>query len=98
MIMDLAAAFPSVAISEATIDVYARELSDVPLALLKRSTSQALESCRFFPTVAELREKVDAMMSRTHQAPAYSCQKCFGSGWEQYRDDLNYNVARKCFH
>ncbi len=57
----MAAAYPAVGISEATIDVYVRELFDVPLAMLKRATSQALESCRFFPTVAELREKADAM-------------------------------------
>jgi hypothetical protein len=94
----MAAAFPSVLISEDTIDVFARELYDVPLVLLRRATTQAMESCRFFPTIAELREKIDAMVTRQYQAPSSSCPKCFGSGWEQYRDDLNYNVARKCYH
>src|ERR1043166_1167115 len=98
MIGKLAAGFPSVGISEDTIDVYVRELYDVPLTLLQRGVTQALESSRFFPTIAELREKIDAMVVKEYQAPAVTCPKCFGCGWEQYRDDFNYNAARRCYH
>lgn len=94
----LAAAYPAVAVTEETIDVYVRELYDVPLTLLQRGTTQALEACHFFPTIAELREKIDAMVTQQYQAPAFTCPKCFGCGMEQYRDDLGYNVARRCYH
>jgi len=94
----LAAGYPSTAISEQTIDVYVREMYDVPLTLLQRGTTQALESCRFFPTIAELREKIDAMVTQQYQAPSFNCLMCFGAGMEQYKDDLGYNVARRCYH
>ena len=98
MVSKMAAGYPSVAISEATIDVYVREMYDVPLTLLQRGTTQALEVCRFFPTIAELREKIDAMVTHQYQAPSFDCPKCFGAGMEQYKDDLGYNVARRCYH
>ena len=98
LIAKMATAFPSMAISEETIDTYVRELFDVPMVFLQRAITQALETAKFFPTIAELREKADAMVLREYQAPAISCQKCFGTGMEIYRDDLNYNVARRCYH
>ena len=30
--------------------------------------------------------------------PARDCTRCFGSGFEQYRDEDNYNRVRKCDH
>ena len=98
MIGKLASGYPSVAVTEETMDLYIRELYDVPLNLLQRGVAQALETCHFFPTIAELREKIDAMMSKQYQAPSFNCPKCFGCGMEQYRDDLGYNVARRCYH
>ena len=98
MITEMAAAFPTVVISEQTIEVFARELYDVPLVLLRRGTTEAMEACRFFPTIAELREKINAMVTKEYNAPSVTCPNCFGCGMEQYRDDLGYNVARRCYH
>jgi hypothetical protein len=94
----MAASFPMVTITDETIESYVSNLYDVPLAILNRATLAALETARFFPTIAEVREKADAMVARTVQAPAFSCPKCFGAGMEQYKDDLGYNFARRCYH
>lgn len=30
--------------------------------------------------------------------PAKDCQRCFGTGYEQYKDEDNYNQVRICDH
>jgi len=61
----LAASFPSAVVPAATLKVYARMLADIPLAVLDVVIEQCLAECKFFPTIAELRERVLA-----HATPA----------------------------
>lgn len=43
-------------LSEARIRVYYEDLQDIPTPLLRSALKQARQSCRFFPTVADIRQ------------------------------------------
>lgn len=57
----LAASFPSAKISSETISAYAQQLDDLPIALLDLAARQCAADCKFFPTMAELRERAAAI-------------------------------------
>lgn len=57
----LAASFPSVAITGATISAYVEMLKDIPLDVLDAAIRQVLAENKFFPSIAELREKALAL-------------------------------------
>lgn len=52
----LVSAYPNVKLAPATVSVYERILSEIPVEALEAATLQHIASSRFFPTVAELRE------------------------------------------
>jgi hypothetical protein len=52
----LAAAYPSFLLTRETIAVYQRVLSDVPDELLQHAALDTISKCKWFPTVAELRD------------------------------------------
>src|SRR5689334_3695070 len=52
----LAAAYPRFDLPEATIKIYQRLLADLEFDILKAATLQCATMCKFFPTVAEIRE------------------------------------------
>lgn len=97
LIGELAAGYPSVVIAEQTIEVYAKDLSDIPLDTLRAAIELCRRESRFFPTVPELRERADSIMPKTANKPPPDCPRCFGSGFEQYREGL-YATARRCDH
>ncbi len=65
----LAAAFPTFDLKKATIDVYADTLMDLDADLLATAAKQAIAECKFFPSVAELRERVHTISKRANDAP-----------------------------
>jgi len=55
----LSAAYPMFQIPEDTIELYAKELADVPAVELVDAAEEHIKRCRFFPTIAELRGVFD---------------------------------------
>lgn len=43
------------------VKIYAERLNDIPEAGIRAAVEQCIATCRFFPTIAELREAYDAM-------------------------------------
>ncbi len=66
----LAACYPHAQISSATIDAYVGMLRDVPLDVLGVAAQQCAVDCKFFPTVAEIRDKVALLTEREYLAAA----------------------------
>lgn len=57
----LVAAFPYAQIPKATVRVYEKALADVPIGILETVVAQCIADCKFFPTVAEIRERVSLL-------------------------------------
>ncbi len=57
VVTTLAAAFPHKDIEEATIRVYTDALADLPPEAVRVAGMVCLNRCRFFPSIAELREE-----------------------------------------
>lgn len=60
LMVKLAAAFPTARLTEATIRVYARALSDLTYPQLHQIFGRAVRECKFLPSVAELLSYVSA--------------------------------------
>ena len=56
ILRQLFAAYPSVQATPETIAMYVRLLSDIPPDELQTVVDQAVATCRFLPTIAELRD------------------------------------------
>lgn len=65
----MAAAYPGFNLRAETIAVYAELLADLDTDTLAVAAKQAVAESKFFPTVAELRERVIAMNKRAGGAP-----------------------------
>lgn len=52
----LKAAYPAATIPNETLTIYAEKLADIPAPLLDATVNRVIESSRFFPTIAELRQ------------------------------------------
>ncbi len=99
LITELTAAYPSVVVTEQTIDVYVRDLWDVPMRILKPAIEECRSELRFLPTVAEIRDKASAMAGAKADNPIFAnCKRCFGLGMEQFIDVDGYKVVRRCDH
>lgn len=58
LVTTLASLYPSTQIGKSTIGAYVSMLKDVPLGILQAAVDQISVESRFFPTVAEIRERV----------------------------------------
>lgn len=65
----LAAAYPRFDLPEATIKIYQRLLADLDFDLLKAATLQCATMCKFFPTVAEIRDAAVEIQTMTEGLP-----------------------------
>ncbi len=65
----LVAAFPAAEIGAETVKLYARMLADVPPEVLDAAVEQCIAECKFFPAVAELRDKALRLASAAGQHP-----------------------------
>ena len=52
----LTAAYPAANITNATMNVYYEHLKDIPIQVMERAAARIVETAKFFPSVAELRE------------------------------------------
>ncbi len=62
IITGIAAAYPNFTVPKATYQVYARLLADVQPDVLTAAAAKAAATCKFFPTVAEIREAATSLM------------------------------------
>lgn len=58
IIATLAAAYPAARFEAATVALYERMLADIPAAALDRAIQECIATCRYLPTIAEIRERV----------------------------------------
>lgn len=65
----MAAAYPTMTIKAETVDAYASLLEDIDADALAVAAKQAMAESRFFPTVAELRERVHAIRQQASGWP-----------------------------
>ena len=80
ILKQLFAAFPNTQISEGTVAVYMRLLADIPPESLQVAVDQAIATCRFLPTVAELRDTL-------HGLSAIG-QLSWGEAWENVQSEM----------
>lgn len=65
----LKAAYPRQALEDVTIDTYEMLLRDIEPGLLKAAVLQVITESVFFPTVAEIRQKVNEMRLKLSGVP-----------------------------
>jgi hypothetical protein len=64
----LAAAYPMFTTPDATLELYEKELQDIPAPKLLEAARKHISNSKFFPTIAELRADYDAKKQRERQA------------------------------
>jgi hypothetical protein len=92
----LVARFPSAELTANNIKGYVWSLSDLPLVVLQAAMTRCVDTLKFFPTVAEIRENAEAVNMNMPE-PMINCSRCHGTGMEQYRDG-GYANMRRCDH
>ncbi len=65
----LAAAYPRFELTSATVRIYEQTLSDIPVDGLKAATLDLIAESKWFPTVAEIRERAFALMAEQDETP-----------------------------
>lgn len=70
IIRQLVAAYPNAQVTVETIAVYDRLLSDIPPSELQTVVDQCVATCKFLPTVAEIRDKWNSLTAALGQPSA----------------------------
>ena len=65
----LIAAYPRNNISKRTIPVYVQMLSDLPVNVLAMATKYHITTCKYFPTIAELRQAATDIVCDMREIP-----------------------------
>lgn len=86
VLKQLFAAFPNSQVSAETVAVYMRLLQDIPLDALQVAVDQAIATCKFLPTVAELRDSLHGLRNVQRLS--------WGEAW----DDVQKEVRRIGFY
>jgi len=61
LVLNLTAAYPNAPVTEATSAAYERQLADLDYAAAQAAIERLLNTCRFLPTIAEIREAATEM-------------------------------------
>lgn len=77
------AAYPRLALSDETIQLYTRALQDIEPALLKAAVMHHIASSKWFPTIAELREAAAHLLASASGQP--SAYDAWGAVMRQVR-------------
>lgn len=80
----LVAAYPNANVTDLTIAVYVEDLRDIDAAVLALAARKVRTDCKFFPTIAELREAANAITTPVLR-----------SGQEAWGDVLRYFSRRE---
>ena len=65
----MAAAYPNATITRETIQVYAHDLSDIPDDVLDLAAADCRATCKWFPTIAEIRAAAARIQSGADTLP-----------------------------
>lgn len=69
----LASAYPEIELPPATVRIYEQTLSDIPAEVLRAATLDLIAESKWFPKVAEIRQRAFALMAEQDGTPdAYS--------------------------
>ena len=68
LIAVLSSAYPRATIPEATVHAYHRHLEDLPYQLAQAAVTATIDTCTYFPTIAEFRAQA-ARLLVTDRAP-----------------------------
>ena len=81
----LAAAYPNYGLTPETVVIYASLLGDIPAGTLRAAALKAATSCKFFPSVYELREAAGQLIAEVQGVPsafqAWDELLRAGNGW-----------------
>lgn len=87
LVATLAAAYPRETIREATLKLYVRKLCDLSPPALAQAVDECILTSRFFPTVAEIRDRVAvARVCAPTPEEAWGEVMAAVSRWGRYRD------------
>jgi hypothetical protein len=79
IILALAAAYPTFKLAADTLEIYVQRLNYYPPELLKEATVACIDEYKFFPTVAEIKDKAICL---------YSQHRGYGMNWARtYLED-----------
>lgn len=95
LIDELSARFPATDLKERNIKGYVWSLSDLSFPVLSAAIDRCINSAKYFPSVAEIRENAEAIS--TKEPEIVDCPRCFGVGMEQIFAD-GYKQVRRCDH
>lgn len=73
----LASAYPNFKLTDQTIAIYRRLLADLPVDLLQAATLTCATECKFFPTIAEIRQAAAQLTKQASDVPSPS------EAWEE---------------
>lgn len=76
-------AYPRYELPEGTVHVYAGLLSDIPADALEAAARQLMVESKFFPSIAEWREKALDLMTGIYQIPSSA------EAWEEVMQQIN---------
>ena len=79
MLTVLVLAFPNAKIEKGSIDVYARDLADIPEDVLDLACQECRVTLRFFPTIAEIRDAAAKLQSGVDSLPPA------GEAWREFQ-------------
>jgi hypothetical protein len=82
----LTAAFPNAPVGRETVLVYADMLGDIPEDLLRKAVRRCINTTKFFPTIAEIREAANSI--RREAAMEESNRKLLARLSAQRREEL----------
>ncbi len=84
----LASVYPNFILQEATVKIYEQFLRDIEPELLDQAAKLTISRCKFFPTIAELREAAVEIVTRATGTP--SAIQAWGEVLDQMRITGSY--------
>lgn len=79
-IEELALRFPSAELTEQNVKGYVWSLSDLSQIAIRAAIEKCINTSKFFPTVAEIRENAEAVGSKSEDNAHPDSCICFGTG------------------
>lgn len=98
-IEELALRFPGTELTEQNVKGYVWSLSDLNQVALRAAIERCVNTSKFFPTVAEIRENAETISTGADDGGHPASCKCFGTNLyvPEGRDDAGYKLgARRC--
>jgi len=95
----LSVSFPNFKLPPESMEMYTMLLEDLPVDVLRSAVLECANTCKFFPTIAEIREKTNALLHPDLPAAgeawgeAVDMMRFRGHSWEPHFDNP---VTQRC--